>query len=67
MKKSEFKNLGKGWICDQCAKEKKWGFPEGCVTTSEGICDYCNGEKQVGRTLTPIIDFDRPGKPAVWD
>ena len=55
----------KYWICKECGEKKKWKAPTGAVTMIKGHCGYCMSDEE--KYLIPIVDFDRPGKPAIWD
>lgn len=64
--KKKIERMDKSAICDDCAaKHKDWIPPTGCITVTHGLCGYCK-RKDVAM-LTPICDYGRPGKPAVWD
>jgi hypothetical protein len=53
------------WTCSECAKAKGWIPPSWPVTCISGLCGWCDRDDEV--TLTPIVDFKRGSKDAVWD
>ena len=47
------------WICYICATELGGKWPKGHVATvSEGVCDTCEGKKQVWKIVAPYVDYD---------
>ena len=47
------------WICSECAKLLGGTWPEGHVATiTEGICETCNGERQIDKIVAPYVDYD---------
>ena len=62
------KEIDVGYLCDECAKELGWSWPEGhCATVHTGKCDVCGEEK----SLSCWNDWLRPGQKKIryedWD
>lgn len=62
---NEGERVSKYWICNDCAKAKKWTAPQWAVTVLKGLCGWCDRKDE--STLTPVVDFNGPGKEAQWD
>ncbi len=55
--------MGKYWICDGCAVERKWTPFKTGNTLSMGLCSWCESNKET--MLTPLRDLkDGKGKRA---
>lgn len=66
MKEENKLRADKYWICDDCAKNKKWEFPKYNVTRiTNALCGWCDTDKP--QSLTPIVDFKRGDIEPVWD
>lgn len=63
--KKPAEKFGLYFICSDCAKAKGWTAPSWPVTVTIGRCEYCESDEK--KTLTPVVDFKRPGKVQEWD
>ena len=67
--KNKIERVDKYWICDDCVRDDhpNWetAYPNGGNTVTFGLCGHCDDTEE--KKLTPVSDYHKPNKRALWD